>query len=174
MNSTNPRDVAYMFRDYARAIHKKSNPADPNFIRISVACAKVCLFSLFLFLFASEFSLFSRLFRCGSVALHFRPRRFFTTNVSYLPYSLFPVPCSLAFPPPFPRVFAACILLSYRVTFTSCLPSRPVIFIYFLSFRLRLFSFSFFLPTFLHEPAVSSSLPDNLFPPRIFHTLLLS
>lgn len=61
MNSTNPRDVAYMFRDYARAIHKKSNPADPNFIRISVACAKVCFFSLFLFLFASELFFFASL-----------------------------------------------------------------------------------------------------------------
>lgn len=47
MNSTNPRDVAYMFRDYARSIHKKSNPADPNFIRISVACAKVRFDSIF-------------------------------------------------------------------------------------------------------------------------------
>ncbi|THH16848.1 hypothetical protein EW146_g3856 [Bondarzewia mesenterica] len=41
MRSTNPRDVAYMFRDYARAIHAKASPADPNFLRISVACSKI-------------------------------------------------------------------------------------------------------------------------------------
>ncbi|TDL26506.1 farnesyl-diphosphate farnesyltransferase [Rickenella mellea] len=41
MNSTNPRDVAYMFRDYARVIHSKSLPSDPSFVRISVACAKL-------------------------------------------------------------------------------------------------------------------------------------
>ncbi|TDL26505.1 farnesyl-diphosphate farnesyltransferase [Rickenella mellea] len=41
MNSTNLRDVAYMFRDYARVIHAKALPSDPNFVRISVACAKL-------------------------------------------------------------------------------------------------------------------------------------
>ncbi|EJC99699.1 farnesyl-diphosphate farnesyltransferase [Fomitiporia mediterranea MF3/22] len=41
MRSTNPRDVAYMFRDYARDIHAKAVPADPNFLRISVACGKI-------------------------------------------------------------------------------------------------------------------------------------
>jgi hypothetical protein len=30
-----------MFREYARKIHHKSDPADPNFLRISVACGKV-------------------------------------------------------------------------------------------------------------------------------------
>ena len=41
MRSTNPRDVAYLFRDYARVIHAKAVPADPNFLRISVACSQV-------------------------------------------------------------------------------------------------------------------------------------
>ncbi|KAF8886382.1 squalene synthase [Infundibulicybe gibba] len=41
MRSTNPREVAYMFRDYARKIHAKALPSDPNFLRISVACGKI-------------------------------------------------------------------------------------------------------------------------------------
>lgn len=41
MRSSNPRDVAYLFRDYARIIHAKAVPSDPNFLRISVACCKV-------------------------------------------------------------------------------------------------------------------------------------
>ncbi|TFY60832.1 hypothetical protein EVG20_g7278 [Dentipellis fragilis] len=41
MRSTNPREVAYTFREYARSIHKKATPADPNFLRISVACCKI-------------------------------------------------------------------------------------------------------------------------------------
>ncbi|KAK7041460.1 bifunctional farnesyl-diphosphate farnesyltransferase/squalene synthase [Paramarasmius palmivorus] len=41
MKSTNPRDVAEIFRTYCRKIHSQSSPADPNFIRISVACGKV-------------------------------------------------------------------------------------------------------------------------------------
>ena len=41
MRSTNPRDVAYMFRDYARKIHAKAVPEDPNFMQISIACGKV-------------------------------------------------------------------------------------------------------------------------------------
>lgn len=41
MRSTNPRDVAYIFRDYARKIHAKALPADPNFLRVSVACGKI-------------------------------------------------------------------------------------------------------------------------------------
>ncbi|THG97942.1 hypothetical protein EW145_g7510, partial [Phellinidium pouzarii] len=41
MRSTNPRDVAYLFRDYARIIHDKCVPADPNYLRISVACGKI-------------------------------------------------------------------------------------------------------------------------------------
>ena len=37
----NPHDVAYMFHDYARRIHSKAVPSDPNFIRIAVACSKI-------------------------------------------------------------------------------------------------------------------------------------
>ena len=41
MSSNNPHTVAYIFRDYARAIHKKAVPADPNYLRICVVCGKV-------------------------------------------------------------------------------------------------------------------------------------
>ncbi|TFK53848.1 farnesyl-diphosphate farnesyltransferase [Heliocybe sulcata] len=41
MRSTNPRGCAYMFRDYARKIHAKASPSDPNFLRLSVACGKI-------------------------------------------------------------------------------------------------------------------------------------
>ncbi|KAH8111776.1 squalene synthase [Phellopilus nigrolimitatus] len=41
MRSTNPREVALIFREYARVIHAKSVPTDPNFLRISVACGKI-------------------------------------------------------------------------------------------------------------------------------------
>ncbi|KAI0832114.1 squalene synthase [Trametes gibbosa] len=41
MRSTNPRDVAYIFRDYARIIHARASPEDPNFIKLSVACGKI-------------------------------------------------------------------------------------------------------------------------------------
>ncbi|OCH96268.1 squalene synthase [Obba rivulosa] len=41
MRSTNPRDVAYMFRDYARKIHAKAVPEDPSFMQISIACGKI-------------------------------------------------------------------------------------------------------------------------------------
>ena len=42
MRSTNPRDVAFIFRDYSRRIHARAVPADPSFLRLSVACGKVC------------------------------------------------------------------------------------------------------------------------------------
>ncbi len=41
MRATNPREVGLIFREYARKIHAKAVPSDPNFIRISVACGKV-------------------------------------------------------------------------------------------------------------------------------------
>ncbi|KZT10188.1 squalene synthase [Laetiporus sulphureus 93-53] len=41
MRSTNPRDVSYIFRDYARKIHSKAVPEDPSFLQISVACGKI-------------------------------------------------------------------------------------------------------------------------------------
>nr|A0SJQ5.1 RecName: Full=Squalene synthase; Short=SQS; Short=SS; AltName: Full=FPP:FPP farnesyltransferase; AltName: Full=Farnesyl-diphosphate farnesyltransferase [Ganoderma lucidum]ABF57213.1 squalene synthase [Ganoderma lucidum]ABF57214.1 squalene synthase [Ganoderma lucidum] len=41
MRSTNPRDVAYIFRDYARKMHARALPEDPSFLRLSVACGKI-------------------------------------------------------------------------------------------------------------------------------------
>jgi hypothetical protein len=41
MQSTNPRDVGQIFCEYARKIHSKAVPTDPNFLQISVACGKV-------------------------------------------------------------------------------------------------------------------------------------
>lgn len=41
MRSSNPRDVAYMFRDYARSIHRKVPMDDPNMLKISISCARV-------------------------------------------------------------------------------------------------------------------------------------
>ncbi|KAI0766091.1 squalene synthase [Trametes elegans] len=41
MRSTNPRDVAYIFRHYSRRIHARAVPEDPNFIKLSVACGKI-------------------------------------------------------------------------------------------------------------------------------------
>ncbi|CDZ96456.1 Farnesyl pyrophosphate synthase [Phaffia rhodozyma] len=41
MKCNNPREVAYMFRDYARKIHAKAIPTDPNFIKLSVACGRI-------------------------------------------------------------------------------------------------------------------------------------
>ncbi|KDR81029.1 hypothetical protein GALMADRAFT_241652 [Galerina marginata CBS 339.88] len=41
MRSTNPREVGLIFREFARKIHAKAIPSDPNFIRISVACGKI-------------------------------------------------------------------------------------------------------------------------------------
>lgn len=41
MQSTTARGVAYRFRDYARAIHAKAVPADPSYVKICVACAKI-------------------------------------------------------------------------------------------------------------------------------------
>ncbi|KAI0741334.1 squalene synthase [Daedaleopsis nitida] len=41
MRSTNPRDVAFIFRDYSRKIHARALPQDPSFLRLSVACGKI-------------------------------------------------------------------------------------------------------------------------------------
>ncbi|KAJ7103958.1 isoprenoid synthase domain-containing protein [Mycena belliarum] len=41
MRSTNARTVGLLFRDYARKIHARALPSDPNFMRISVACGKI-------------------------------------------------------------------------------------------------------------------------------------
>ncbi|KAJ7097216.1 isoprenoid synthase domain-containing protein [Mycena belliarum] len=42
MRSTNPREVGLIFREYARKMHARALPSDPNFTRLSVACGKVC------------------------------------------------------------------------------------------------------------------------------------
>ncbi|KAI4178715.1 MAG: hypothetical protein L6R41_008258 [Letrouitia leprolyta] len=42
LNSTqNLRKVCEVFRTYARQIHKKNTPKDPNFLKISIACGKI-------------------------------------------------------------------------------------------------------------------------------------
>ncbi|KAJ7598793.1 squalene synthase [Mycena floridula] len=41
MRSTNPREVAYIFREYTRRLHAKAVPSDPYFLRISIACGKI-------------------------------------------------------------------------------------------------------------------------------------
>ncbi|KAJ7464363.1 farnesyl-diphosphate farnesyltransferase [Mycena latifolia] len=41
MRSTNPREVGLIFREYARKIHARALPQDPNYIRLSVACGKI-------------------------------------------------------------------------------------------------------------------------------------
>ncbi|KAH9479150.1 Squalene synthase [Psilocybe cubensis] len=41
MRSTNPREVGLIFREFARKIHAKAVPSDPNFIKISIACCKI-------------------------------------------------------------------------------------------------------------------------------------
>ncbi|KAF9263357.1 squalene synthase [Marasmius fiardii PR-910] len=41
MRSTNAREVSQIFRIYCRKIHARASPADPNFLRLSVACGKI-------------------------------------------------------------------------------------------------------------------------------------
>lgn len=43
-SSSNLRTVCDIFKKYARKIHKKNSPKDPNYLEISIACAKVCRF----------------------------------------------------------------------------------------------------------------------------------
>jgi len=51
MKCTNPRDVAFLFRQYARRLHAKSVPSDPSFVKLSIACGRVSfIFLLFSFL----------------------------------------------------------------------------------------------------------------------------
>lgn len=40
-SSTNLRTVCEIFKKYTRRIHKKNTPKDPNYLEISIACAKV-------------------------------------------------------------------------------------------------------------------------------------
>jgi farnesyl-diphosphate farnesyltransferase len=46
-SSQNLRTVCEVFKRYARRIHKKNNPTDPNFGAISIACGKVRYYPLF-------------------------------------------------------------------------------------------------------------------------------
>jgi hypothetical protein len=48
MRCNSPREVAYMFRDYARKIRAKALPEDPNFSDILEACDKVSYISVHL------------------------------------------------------------------------------------------------------------------------------
>ncbi|TFK62180.1 squalene synthase [Pluteus cervinus] len=41
MRSTNPREVAVIFREYTRKIHRKAVISDPNFLELSVTCGKI-------------------------------------------------------------------------------------------------------------------------------------
>ncbi|KAL7413507.1 putative farnesyl-diphosphate farnesyltransferase [Mrakia frigida] len=41
MKCTNPRDVAFLFRQYARRLHAKSIPSDPSFVKLSIACGRI-------------------------------------------------------------------------------------------------------------------------------------
>ena len=41
MDCGNMRGVCEIFRHYTRIIHKKSTPADPNFLAISAACGQI-------------------------------------------------------------------------------------------------------------------------------------
>jgi len=41
MKSTNPRDVGYIFRNYARKIHARASPADPNYLGICAMWGKI-------------------------------------------------------------------------------------------------------------------------------------
>lgn len=44
MESTqNLRIVTNVFKRHVRSIHKKNSPTDPNFLAVSIACAKVCM-----------------------------------------------------------------------------------------------------------------------------------
>ncbi|KAF8521620.1 farnesyl-diphosphate farnesyltransferase [Hysterangium stoloniferum] len=41
MRSTNPREVALIFRDYARKIHTKARISDPNYMALCIMCGKI-------------------------------------------------------------------------------------------------------------------------------------
>ncbi|AAW42475.2 farnesyl-diphosphate farnesyltransferase, putative [Cryptococcus deneoformans JEC21] len=41
MRAMNPRDVSYIFREYARKIHAKVHKDDPNLLKLSIACGKI-------------------------------------------------------------------------------------------------------------------------------------
>lgn len=45
-STQNLRSVCEVFREYARKIHKRNNPMDPNFLNISIACGQVMIHSI--------------------------------------------------------------------------------------------------------------------------------
>jgi farnesyl-diphosphate farnesyltransferase len=45
-STQNLQVVCEVFRRFARKIHKKNDPRDPNFLRVSIACGKVCILKL--------------------------------------------------------------------------------------------------------------------------------
>ena len=45
-STQNLQKVCEVFKRYVREIHKKNTPRDPNFLKISIACGKVCLLGL--------------------------------------------------------------------------------------------------------------------------------
>ena len=45
-STQNLRMVCDVFKKYTRKIHKKNTPKDPNFLKISIACGKVCAHAL--------------------------------------------------------------------------------------------------------------------------------
>lgn len=44
--AVNPRDVSYIFREYAKKIHAKVARDDPNLLKLSIAIGKVRTFLL--------------------------------------------------------------------------------------------------------------------------------
>jgi farnesyl-diphosphate farnesyltransferase len=54
MRCNSPREVAYMFRDYARKIRAKALPEDPNYHDILSACDKVSQIPLFTLVHCSD------------------------------------------------------------------------------------------------------------------------
>lgn len=61
-SSQNLQTLFGVFKDIARKIHKKNDPRDPNFLKISVACGKVW-FGLFFFLLLFHSTLLSMMKR---------------------------------------------------------------------------------------------------------------
>jgi len=41
MSASNPRDVAYLCRDFTRSIHQKAVTSDPNYLKLSVMCGRI-------------------------------------------------------------------------------------------------------------------------------------
>jgi hypothetical protein len=90
MRSKNHREVALVFREYARKIHERARPEDPNFIRLSVACGKVCF--LFQLLPSSSLNCWHHRPASISYAADLPPRLNNGTNTTTTPSSPSPPP----------------------------------------------------------------------------------